>query len=68
MLLAFPFGITGLERSVGIMQSSMPMAVLTSIIAAENDLMPAFVTATILFSTLVSVLTLTVVIALVSGV
>ncbi len=67
VLLAVPFGITGLERSVGILQASMPMAVLTSIIAAENDLLPAFVTTAILFSTVASVITLTVVVWLVAG-
>lgn len=61
--LAAPLGITGIERSAGILQSSMPIAVLTSIIAMENDLLPSFVTATILFSTLVSVVTLTLVVA-----
>jgi hypothetical protein len=43
----------------------MPIAVLTSIIAMENDLLPAFVTASILFSTLASVVTLTIVVAMV---
>lgn len=60
--LAFPFGIGGLEHGVGVLQASMPAAVLTSIIASENDLLPGFVTATILFSTLVSVVTLTLVV------
>ena len=65
MLLAAPFGITGLERSVGIIQSAMPTAVLASIIAFENDLIPEFVITTVLFSTLASVITLTVVLAFV---
>jgi malate permease and related proteins len=62
--LAIPFGLAGLERSVGILQASMPAAVLVSIIAYENDLLPEFVTATVLFSTLASVLTLTIVVGL----
>lgn len=62
--LAAPFGMRGLERDVGILQSSMPIAILVSMIAAEYDLEPAFVTGTVIFSTLVSVVTLAVVIAL----
>jgi predicted permease len=64
-ILVIPFGLTGLERSAGILQASMPAAVLTSIIAIEYDLMPEFVTTTVLFSTLASLLTLTVVLSLV---
>lgn len=63
--MAVPFGVSGLERSIGIIQSAMPSAVLASIIAYENDLLPEFVTATVLFSTLASVVTLTIVLALV---
>lgn len=61
MALAAPFGLAGLERSVGILQSGMPAAVLVSIIAVENDLLPEFVIASVLFSTLASVVTLTLV-------
>jgi len=65
LLIAIPLGITGVERDTGILQASMPIAVLTSIIAMENNILPAFVTASILFSTLASVITLTIVVALV---
>lgn len=58
------FGLTGLERNVGILQASMPTAVLVSIIAMENDLLPNFVTATVLFSNLASIITLTIVLVL----
>jgi predicted permease len=64
LLLAAPFGLSGIERSVGIIQSAMPAAVLASIIAFENDLLPEFVIGAVLFSTLASVVTLTVVLAL----
>ncbi len=67
-LLAFGligwFGLGGIEREVGILQASMPAAVLVSIIAAENDLLPEFVTATVLFSNLASIISLAIVIAL----
>jgi hypothetical protein len=39
----------------------MPAAVLASIIALEYKLLPEFVTTTVLFSTLYSILTLTVI-------
>ena len=61
-LLIVPyFGLEGLERSTGILQAAMPAAVLASIIALEYKLLPEFVTTTVLFSTLYSVLTLTVI-------
>ena len=61
-LLIVPyFGLEGLERSTGILQAAMPAAVLVSIIALEYKLLPEFVTTTVLFSTLYSVLTLTVI-------
>lgn len=67
-LLAFalvaPVGLTGLEREVGILQASMPAAVLVSIIAMENDILPNFVTGTVLFSNLISIIPLAVVLAL----
>jgi predicted permease len=63
--IVIPFGLTGLERSTGILQASMPAAVLTTIIAIEYDLVPGLVTTTVLFSTLASLLTLTVVLSLV---
>ncbi|MFZ1757222.1 MAG: AEC family transporter [Caldilineaceae bacterium] len=59
LLLVIPFGLTGLERGAGILQASMPSAVLASIIALEHDLLPDFVTPTVLLSTLLSLVTLT---------
>lgn len=63
-LIAIPLHATGLVRDVGILQSAMPAAVLASIIAFEHNLLPTFVTATVLFSTLASIVTLAVVIAI----
>lgn len=64
-LLAFAlvgfFDLPVLERNVGILQASMPAAVLVSIIAMENDVLPEFVTATVLFSNLASLVTLSLV-------
>ena len=61
-LLIVPyFRLEGLGRSTGILQAAMPAAVLASIIALEYKLLPEFVTTTVLFSTLYSILTLTVI-------
>lgn len=58
------FALPQLEANVGILQASMPTAVLVSIIALENDLLPDFVTTTVLFSNLASVLSLALVLLL----
>lgn len=55
------FRLPELEAAVGILQASMPAAVLVSIIAMENDLLPEFVTATVLFSNVASIVTLAIV-------
>lgn len=65
LLLAAPFGLTGIERGAGIIQASMPVAVLAALIALEHRLMPDFMTTVALFSTLASALTLTVVLSFV---
>ncbi len=59
------FGLQGIERDAGILQAAMPSAVLASIIALEYKLIPEFVTTTVLFSTLYSVFTLTVLLTLI---
>ncbi len=64
-VLAAPFGLSGLERAAGILQAGMPAAILVAIIATEYDVEPGFVTAAVLFSTLVSLPTLTVLLSLV---
>lgn len=58
------FDLPELVSNVGILQASMPAAVLVSIIALENKLLPEFVTATVLFSNLASMVTLSVVLAM----
>ncbi|MBN1317003.1 MAG: AEC family transporter [Anaerolineales bacterium] len=58
-ILAALFGLQGLERNTAIMQASMPVAVMASIIAIEYDLEPEFVTTSVLFSTIASLVTLT---------
>ena len=63
--LAGLFGMSDIARGAGILQASMPVAVLASLVALEHNLLPDFVTTTVLFSTLASAVTLTVVLAIV---
>jgi malate permease and related proteins len=63
-LIVIPFHLTSLARDAGVLQSAMPAAVLASIIAIEHNLLPTFVTATVLFSTLISIVTLAAIIAI----
>ena len=50
-------GLTGVARQAAIVQSGMPSAVLTTILALEFDVAPSFVTACVLMSTLASPIT-----------
>jgi predicted permease len=63
--LAALIGLSGVARGAGILQVSMPSAVLAALVALEHDLVPNFVTTTVLFSTLASAVTLTIVLALI---
>lgn len=65
LLIVIPFGLTGVVRGAGIFQAAMPTAVLASIIALEYELVPNFVTTAVLFSTIASVVTLTLLLAFV---
>jgi malate permease and related proteins len=69
-LLAFGaahlLGMTGPARQAAIVQSGMPSAVLTTILALEFDVAPSFVTACVTLSTLLSPLSVTVIIAAMS--
>jgi predicted permease len=56
-------GLTGAARQAAIVQSGMPSAVLTTILALEFDVAPSFVTACVTLSTLVSPVTVTLLIA-----
>ena len=54
------FGITGVARQGVILETAMPAAVLSTLIATEFDVEPSFVTAVVFLTTLLSPLTLTV--------
>lgn len=53
-----PFNLTRLESASGILEAAMPAAVLVSIIAKENDIVPDFVTSVVVVSTFLSVVSL----------
>lgn len=57
-------GLSGPARQAVIVQSGMPSAVITTILALEFDVAPAFVTAVVLATTVLSPLSVTVLIAL----
>ncbi len=58
-LMAAIFGLQGMAFNAGVLESSMPTAVLSTILATEYDAEPAFVTSAVFSSTLLSPLTLT---------
>ncbi|MDX2493407.1 MAG: AEC family transporter [Desulfuromusa sp.] len=58
LLVAAPFGLGPIESAAGVLQAAMPVAILVSIIAKENDIVPDYVTSVVVVSTLASVVTL----------
>src|SRR3954470_21777347 len=54
LALADLLGITGTARQAGVLLASMPVAVMTTILAVEFDVTPGFVTTTVFLSTLLS--------------
>jgi predicted permease len=58
--LAALLGLGGLSRSVSVIESSMPTAVMASLIATEFQARPDFVTSVVFISTLGSTITLTI--------
>jgi predicted permease len=61
------FELQQMSLRAGVLESGMPSAVLTTIIAMEYDAEPNFVTSAVLATTLLSPLTVTPLIALLSG-
>jgi hypothetical protein len=59
LLLAPVFGLTGVPRQAGLLQSGMPSAVVATLLASEYDVEPAFVISVVLATTLLSPFTLT---------
>jgi predicted permease len=58
-LVAIPFGLPQIDYAAGVLQASMPTAIFVAIISRENNIVPEFATSVVLFSTLASLVTLT---------
>ena len=65
--LSVPFGLQGPALQAGVMESSMPTAVMTTILATEFDLVPSLVSTIVTATTILSPLTLTPLIAYLGG-
>jgi predicted permease len=61
--VAHLLGLTGAALQAGVLQASMPSAVITTILALEFEVSPNFVTSVVCVTTLLSPLTLTLLIA-----
>ena len=61
--VAHVLGLKGAALQAGVLQASMPTAVITTILALEFDVFPNFVTSVVCVTTLLSPLTLTLLIA-----
>ena len=62
--IASLMGMSGVSRQAGILESAMPTAVSTIVIATEFDVEPEFVTAAVFITTLISPLTITPILAI----
>ena len=67
ILLAASFGLSGSARQAGILEASMPSAVMTTVLTSEFEVEPAFMTAVVFTTTLLSPLTLTPILAYLGG-
>ena len=63
-LVAIPFGLPPVTWAAGILQAAMPAAIFVAIIARENDIVPEFATSVVIYSTLASLATLTLIMVL----
>src|SRR6476646_94410 len=61
--LTWLLGLTGAARQAAIIEASMPAAVITTVLALEFELDPAFSTSVVFFTTLLSPVTLVLLIA-----
>jgi hypothetical protein len=65
LVLAAGLGLTGVTRQACITEASMPTAVTTTILATEFEAEPQFVAGVVFVSTLASIITLTLLLALI---
>ena len=61
------FGLQGTMRQAGVLEAAMPTAVMATVLATEFEVEPAFVTAVVFTSTLLSPLTVTPLLAFLGG-
>jgi malate permease and related proteins len=61
------FGLQGTMRQAGVLETAMPTAVMATVLATEFEVEPAFVTAVVFTSTLLSPLTVTPLLAFLGG-
>ncbi len=61
--LVIPLGLTGLPRQVAIVETAVPTAVMTSIVASQYEAEPGLVASIVLVSSLVSLVTVTALLA-----
>jgi predicted permease len=61
------FGLPSLANQVAVVEAAMPTAVLNTIIATEYETEPGFVAGAVLVTTLISPLTLTPILAWLTG-
>lgn len=57
-VVAAPFALSHLDFAAGVLQAGMPTAVMTTIIAKEHQIVPAFVTSVVVVSVLASLFSL----------
>lgn len=58
LLIVGFFDLNQIESTAGVLQAGMPVAILVSIIAKENKIVPDFVTSVVVVSTIASIATL----------
>ena len=59
IVLSMLFQIQGSFQQASVMQAAMPAAVLTTVLATEYDVVPEFVTSVVFITTLLSIITIT---------
>jgi predicted permease len=65
--MTLAMGITGAARQAGVIEAGMPVAVLNTVLSTEYDVEPAFVSAAVLVTTLLSPFSLTLLLAYLGG-
>ncbi len=64
ILLTIPVGLTGLPRQVSVLEAAVPSAVMSNIVASRYDVEPNLVAGSVLVTSLLSLATLTILLAL----